>query len=381
MTSSTGRCPFPINIRGRVLVSAVHRTALLTGPDTITQHDMVVHMATDRAQLGGGKPRVNVVYHRTQFGRDMMQDLNERAEAKIRNLAAPQGFHPLEIERLQRDMVVLGAQRAGKIPMKRFPYMGHTAMHTSKMSLRFLTIVGAFHFSRQLTIGLGNLSQALFERLRRVMLGLITTGEISLQAKIKACAVTCHGSGDGLRIKETGKVHVQFAKNITLDGHRFDSAFDVSRLRKLVHSGTNAQPIALKQLPTILLQGERFGLDDFAKRRWANLLGGFPGFAVFQVLKEPFIAFVNTLKNVLNGLGTKLLPPGIFLQVSQLSDVGLKLVQREMLLVQAIVSTTERNTVIVNCTTNINHAVQFLRALAAIQLIHECASHIVIVRV
>ena len=46
-----------------------------------------------------------------------------------------------------------------------------------------------------------------------------------------------------------------------------------------------------------------------------------------------------------------------------------------MLLVHAIVSPTQRNSMVMDSTTNINKMVQSLIMLVAIQLIHEGASH------
>ena len=49
--STTGRCPFPVNIRGRVVVSVVRGSTSLAGPDAVSEGDMVVNYP--RAQARG----------------------------------------------------------------------------------------------------------------------------------------------------------------------------------------------------------------------------------------------------------------------------------------------------------------------------------------
>jgi hypothetical protein len=232
--------------------------------------------------------------------------------------------------------------------------MGHAAMDTGKMLLSFVAIVGAFHLARELAMGLGNLAQAPLERLWSLVLRTIMICQIGRQSKVKACAVTCHGSIDRLMIQKAGKVHVQLSERSTFDRYRFDAAFDGSRLGVLVCRAANPQAVAPQQLPPGLRQGERLGLGDLAQRGWTNLARGFPGFAVLHVLKETLIAFVNTHDEVLDSLRAKLTPPGIFGKLLELGNVGFQWVQRQILFIQAIVTATKSYRVVMDSSTNVN---------------------------
>ena len=48
----------------------------------------------------------------------MMQDLHKRAKAQVGDFAAPQGFHALEVERLQTPCVVLGTEIVRQLPVE-----------------------------------------------------------------------------------------------------------------------------------------------------------------------------------------------------------------------------------------------------------------------
>ena len=85
-------------------------------------------MATHMAAFGRGKPRVDMLHHRAMLGRNMMQDVNEGAKPQVRDLAAPQGFHALEVEGLQADGVVLETEVVRQLPVKGLPETCHTAM-------------------------------------------------------------------------------------------------------------------------------------------------------------------------------------------------------------------------------------------------------------
>src|SRR5713101_357662 len=132
---STGRCPFPKNIGRRVVVPAVRGPTPCAGPDAITQRDMVVDMATSRAQFGGRKPGIKMMHNRPCFRRDMMQHLHKCTKAQIGDLATPPGFHTLEIERLEGQVVILCTEIVCQVPVERVSHMGHTFMHTGQMPL------------------------------------------------------------------------------------------------------------------------------------------------------------------------------------------------------------------------------------------------------
>ena len=59
-------------------------------------------------------------------------------------------------------------------------------------------------------------------------LGAVRAREIGLEAKVKACTFTCHGSTWRCRHYDTGEEYVQIAQGITLHGDRLDGALDVT---------------------------------------------------------------------------------------------------------------------------------------------------------
>ena len=117
MASSKGRCPFPENVDGRVMVALVGH-ATRTGPDAVAQGDARMKGAADMTALTGRKPWVDMVYDRPSLHSHVMQHLDEVPKAQIRHLAAPQGFHALEGEGFQHDAVIPCAELMRQIPME-----------------------------------------------------------------------------------------------------------------------------------------------------------------------------------------------------------------------------------------------------------------------
>jgi hypothetical protein len=95
----------------------------------------------------------------------MLQNLHERGKPQVRDLAAPQGFHALEVQGLQADGVVLVAEVVGKTPMKGMPYLGDTLMDTSQMRLGTAAIAGTRPLSGQFAVRLRQEPESLSERL------------------------------------------------------------------------------------------------------------------------------------------------------------------------------------------------------------------------
>ena len=143
------------------------------GPDAITQGDVTVHMAADGTELGRGKPRLDVVYHCTRLGRDMVQGLHKRAKAQIRHFTTPEGFHALKIERFQGNVVVLRTQCMRQIPVKRLSEMGDTAMHPRQMVLGLAAVLRTLDFARELPIGTPHVIEILTKEQGRLYLCLI----------------------------------------------------------------------------------------------------------------------------------------------------------------------------------------------------------------
>ena len=86
------------------------RATPFAGPDTVTQGDMVIDVPTDRAQFGRRKPRVNMLHYGPRLGSAVVQDVHEGPKAQVGHLASPEGFHSLQVEGFERDVVILSAE-------------------------------------------------------------------------------------------------------------------------------------------------------------------------------------------------------------------------------------------------------------------------------
>ena len=115
MAFSKGRCPFPIDVDGRVVVALV-RGPTGAGPDAVAQGDEQIEASADMAALTGRKPGVDVMHDGAGFLRHIMEPLDKRAEAQVRHFAAPQGLHAVEGQGSQHNAVVLLAELVRQFP-------------------------------------------------------------------------------------------------------------------------------------------------------------------------------------------------------------------------------------------------------------------------
>ncbi len=375
MVSSMRRCPFSENIHRSIQVSSMCRATVWARPHTVSERDACVERAANRAQLGRWEPLVDMMHRSTCLAGDMVQRVEKRCKAQIRHLASPQRFHPLHVERFQGDAIILSAQLTSEAPMKVFSLVRNAFVDTGKMLLGLLAIGGALLLARQLTARLRNRLQTVRERLRCLVCSAITACEVCRQPKIKACAFTCHDSVNGLFLHDAGEVDVQVSESIALDGDGLDGASDLARLRILVDGRADFQSVVVKQFPACLCQSEGFGVADLAKRWSPDASSGCPSLPCLPVRKECLIAFVDAACYLLDGLRTELRPPGVLRQSFQFCEVSLQCRERQMLLVQTIVTLMEGNTMVVYCPTHVNLAMQSLRALAPIDLVHEGLTH------
>ncbi len=313
MASSKGRCPFPENVDGRVVIALMGHTTR-TGPDTVAQGDACIAGAADMTKLTGGKPRVDMVHD----GASLRSHL----------------------------MVILRAELIRQIPMECLTHMGHALMHTRQMALSTRMMARATLCAGERTVGLRDGPQCLREGLGCVDRGAVRAREIGLEAEVKACTFTCHGSTWRRRPYDTGEEHVQIAQGIPLHGDCLDGALDLTGLGKLVDRGADAQTVATEQLPPGLFQRKRFRFADSTKRGWAKLVSGHMGFTILQVLKEALIALVNPFNNVLDGLRAKRRPPNVFWQFLELGNMSFQAVRRKTFAVHTMVSFVEGNAMV-----------------------------------
>jgi len=258
-----------MNIRRRIQLTVMCMLACDTGPDAITQGDVMIDKQAGTTHLGRREPAVDMRDDRSQLVCDVVQDIDETGKPQIRYLAAPQGFHPLQVERFETDRVIRLAQVSGGLPVEVSAEMCHPAMHTGEVSSGFGTVVRPRPFRRKLSVGPGKLPESSLERLRSGDRLSLLAREIGTESEVKARAFTRRDPLRSLRTYQTGEIDVQLTQGITLDGHCFDGAIDVSGPGELIDRAPDAQQVAPEQLPSGLRERERSGLGDLAERRRA----------------------------------------------------------------------------------------------------------------
>jgi len=339
-----------------------------TSPLAITQGDCFVSGAAYRTQLCGREPSIDAVYDYARFLSHVVQDTDEAGETQVRYFATPQALHAAKIQVFKVDGVVGIAQFGCKSPVVRIPAVGDALVDTGEVLVRLLTILRALEFMRKFLVGTGDVTLALFKKLRRVKPATIAASDIGLEAEIEPDAFTCQGPVWFLILIEAGKEQVDVTKCIALDGECFDVTDDFTRLGKLVDVLTDANTVVTKQAISRLLKRERFGLSDLAKSWDADVLGGFPLFTRFGIGKEPLIGAVDTLNDILNRLGAKLVPKSIPGQPFQLGDMSLKVGCRQVFAKHTVVATMQRDAMIMDDTANINLLMQSPILFTSIQL-------------
>src|SRR5690606_38245211 len=121
----------------------------------------------------------------------------------------------------------------------------------------------------------------------------IIAREESPQPKTKAAALTLADFAFRFNFLNHAETSPKPVGAIPLDCHRPDRAIEFPVLNELVHMTSDANAIAVQQLPTALLEGERMILVHL-------LESGSPMLA--WVSEEPLIGFVQPLDHILSRL-------------------------------------------------------------------------------
>ena len=152
--SPTGRRPFLLDIDSGVAVPLMRDAAGCTGPDPITERDMLVDVSTRGTQCGTRKPAATCCTNVPVLAATWCRMSDEAGKAQVRHLAAPQGFHALQVQGFQADDVVLPAQVVRQLPVKRLADMGHPAMDPRQVLVGLVAIARAFLLAGELPVGL-----------------------------------------------------------------------------------------------------------------------------------------------------------------------------------------------------------------------------------
>ena len=101
----------------RQQVTVMKLSALRTHPRPIVQTEFDVFVTTV-AQLATWKPFVNLMHDAAILDCNLLQDSNKVTMSKVVHLATPQASHPIEVQVLNEDRVVLTAQGMCKFPLE-----------------------------------------------------------------------------------------------------------------------------------------------------------------------------------------------------------------------------------------------------------------------
>jgi hypothetical protein len=77
----------------------------------------------------------------TVLGGHILQSVDESPVCEVIHLSAPEGCHALQLEIFDVDVVVLTAQKMGKLPLELTPLVHDTLMNTVKFHPSALVMV------------------------------------------------------------------------------------------------------------------------------------------------------------------------------------------------------------------------------------------------
>jgi len=226
----------------------------------------------------------------------------------------------------------------------------------------FLPVVRTLHFAGQGALGSLQGVQGLAIVQGACNRLSVRCGEESLQAKIKACAVTRHDLSGLACGFLNHKVQIEIAQRVALNRHSLDVRWNLAAFEVLVHLALDGDLVAVQQLPARLLEGEAAVLLDFleAWRPRAHL--------ALVIAKEQLVRLVNALHDVLDRLGAYQVPMAILGQPLKLGEVLHQFVLVQAFARQLVVLAMQSNAVVVDQPRNVNLLVQILILFGLIQL-------------
>lgn len=147
------RCPFSVDIDGGVQVALMRDAADSTGPDPITEREMLGDVMTRGTPFGAGTPAAHMLYQHARLRGHMVQNGDKAGKAQVRYLAAPQRFHAPQVQGFQGNHVILLTQLVGQLPVKPLADMGGVAVDTRQVPPGLVPIVLTLTLAGQLPVG------------------------------------------------------------------------------------------------------------------------------------------------------------------------------------------------------------------------------------
>ena len=314
----------------------------------------MVDLPTIGASLGRWIEAINQMNDFVFRGGNVAKNAHKLGTGKVTHLAPPQGLHPLHVEVFKKQMVVLISQLMRQLEEPVTATIDYSLIQPCNVRFRFLPVVRAFDLAGHGTLGSLQSGKRLAVVQGACKLMAVRCGQESFQAKIKACAVTCHGLIDLACFFLYHKVQIEIVQRVALNRDGFNVGRKLATFEELVHPALYIDPVAVQQFPARLLEGEAAVLLDFLKAWWAcaNL--------AFEVAKEQLVGFVNALHDVLDRLGTHQMPMVVLGQFLKLGDVLHQLVLVQAFASQLVVLAMQSDCMVINQPCNVNLLVQVL---------------------
>ena len=322
------RCPDAQNVNCCVPVAVKHQITGITVKRSLSQFQFL-QMPTTGAFPGRALKAPDLDDRLAALQSHPFQNVEKAAEPQIADFATPQSFHTREVEVFKVERVVAVAQSMCQLEMMLTALVGNISAVLGKYPLRSFVAMRSLNLTRQLTVERACFADILREELRIGVSSPFVVNEESFQPEIKSAAFTRAGFENDLFLNDAEN-EPQPADWIALDGERLDQSAYLTVLHKLVLRAVNRERIAVQLVARLRESERRILARPFELRT-----------SFRQPLKEALVGIIHAPTHVLANLRVQVLPQHKRRALSQLQDVLVHVVQRDVFSGQAVVASLE----------------------------------------
>ncbi len=335
-------------------------------------------MTTMATSFAGRIKAVNIVNLFALFAGNVFQDFEEGSEGQVADLAAPQSFHPAQVQGLKNQDIIAVRQRVGQFEEPVLSPVGYLLVNLGQAAFGLTAVMGALLFAGQTAVGLPDLGQRLLEKLGRldgVGFYPIVDGQESLEAKIKPR----HLTGRGLKFRRLdflSDTQIEIPQLVSFERDRLDWTNQLPVFGELVDLASNPDApgtglFIRQELVASLFQGEALVVTRLLETRRSDLDLDLAA----HRFEEQVIAFLDTLDDILEGLRRDVVEPGVVRPLFEMGQVFHQGVRVQMFAGEFVVPFVQGNTVIVGSSSQRGGVVQVIGASRLIQAILRCDQH------
>jgi hypothetical protein len=270
----------------------------------------------------------------TALERHPFEDAHELSKAEIAYLAPPQGFHALQVQVLKVQRIVFIAQPMRQLEVKVTALVCHVRAVLGIRPPRSFPAFRSIPLARQLTIEALGLADGLREKLWVAIASAFVVGQERFQTEVESADFTRAGWFD-LQFLNDAEHKPQPSDLIPLDGERLDLPAHLAVLDELVPHTVNRDRTAFDFVAGLRERERRIAPRLSELRRTFR-----------QFVEEALVSIVNASAHVLTDLRVQIAPQGEPLCFTQLQDVLIHLMQRDIFSGEAVVAFLERDEVI-----------------------------------